>query len=331
VLISGSTRGLITHRVRLFCHHGLRRGARRGLRPSRGRREDSVAIKFCEFANIRFAFWEASTHNDAHTTPSAMSSNATLGVETRACKRKRARRDATAANAGDAIPGLLNDIVITHALRSEHFDDPADLARLPAVSRAMRDAVAATGLEFVEIHEYEAVELGCLSVLQRLQRGDRLSRLENLCEAAAWGGNLEELKVLRTNGCPWDENTCSGAAEGGHLEVMQWLRANGCPWDEDTCEFAARGGHLEVLQWARSNGCPWNKNTCSGAASCGNLEVLQWARSNGCPWDEAMVHMAADEEHRDVFLWARENGCPMNDDAWNWANELGWLGGDADL
>jgi hypothetical protein len=86
-----------------------------------------------------------------------------------------------------------------------------------------------------------------------------------------------------------------------------------------------------VLQWARSNGCLWNKNTCSGAASCGNLEVLQWARSNGCPWDEAMVHMAADEEHRDVFLWARENGCPMNDDAWNWANELGWLGGDADL
>ena len=48
-------------------------------------------------------------------------------------------------DAGEAIPGLLNDIVVTHVLRSEHFDDPADLARLPAVSRAMRDAVAATG------------------------------------------------------------------------------------------------------------------------------------------------------------------------------------------
>ena len=75
----------------------------------------------------------------------------------RARKQKRERRDANAtntANAGDAIPGLLNDIVVTHVLRSEHFDDPADLARLPAVSRAMRDAVAATGLAFEELGEY---------------------------------------------------------------------------------------------------------------------------------------------------------------------------------
>ena len=82
-----------------------------------------------------------------------MSSDATLGVETRARKRTRERRDATAPNAGEAIPGLLNDIVVTHVLRSEHFDDPADLARLPAVSRAMRDAVAATGLRFKELDE----------------------------------------------------------------------------------------------------------------------------------------------------------------------------------
>ena len=61
----------------------------------------------------------------------------------------------------EAIPGLLNDIVVTHVLRSEHFDDPADLARLPAVSRAMRDAVAATGLTFEEFDENDAGELGC--------------------------------------------------------------------------------------------------------------------------------------------------------------------------
>jgi len=86
-----------------------------------------------------------------------MSSNTTLGVETRACKRKRERD----ANAGDAIPGLLNDIVVTHVLRSEHFDDPADLARLRAVSRAMNDAVTATGLQFEELDEHSAVVLGC--------------------------------------------------------------------------------------------------------------------------------------------------------------------------
>ena len=184
-----------------------------------------VDFLFC----ICTLFSEASTHNDAHTTPSAMSSDATLGVETRARKRKRERRDANAANAGEAIPRLLNDIVVTHVLRSEHFDDPADLARLPAVSRAMRDAVAETGLRFAELDEKRAVELGCVSAVQRLQRGGRLSRQERLCQAAARSGQLEELQALRADSWPWDRDTCSAAALGGHLEVLQWLRANGCP------------------------------------------------------------------------------------------------------
>ena len=133
-------------------------------------------------------------------------------------KTKRERRD---ANAGDAIPGLLNDIVVTHVLRSEHFDDPADLARLPAVSRAMRDAVAGTGVRFKELGEYRAVKLGCLSALQRLQRGGRLSRQELLCEAAAGSGQLDELKLLRADGCLWDKWTCKSAARGGHLDVLR--------------------------------------------------------------------------------------------------------------
>jgi len=179
------------------------------------------------------------------------------GKKARARKKKRERRDANAANtanAGEAIPGLLDDIVVTHVLRYEHFDDPADLARLPAVSRAMRDAVVATGLRFEDIDADEAVELGRLSVLKRLQRQGRLSRRERLCEAAAKRGQLEKLKVLRADGWPWDAVTCSEAARGGHLEVLQWLRANGCPWDVKTCSKAAEGGHLEVLQWLRANG-----------------------------------------------------------------------------
>jgi hypothetical protein len=118
-------------------------------------------------------FWEASTHNDTHATPSAIDSSA-AAFEGMAI----ATTPASLAGAQEAIPGLLDDIVITHVLRSEHFDDLADLARLPAVSRAMRDAVAATGLEFKEIDEDEAANIGCLSAVQRLQRGGRLSRQE---------------------------------------------------------------------------------------------------------------------------------------------------------
>jgi hypothetical protein len=121
--------------------------------------------------------------------------DAVRGLITRVLKRKRERD----TYAGEAIPGLLNDIVVTHILSAEHFDDPADLARLPAVSREMRDAVAAT-----ELDEEEALYLGCFSAVQRLQRGGRLSRQEFLCETAARGGHLEKLKELRAKGCPWD-------------------------------------------------------------------------------------------------------------------------------
>ena len=109
---------------------------------------------------------------------------------------------ASLADAQEAIPDLPDHLVVTHVLRSEYFDDPVDLARLRRVSRAMRDAVTATGLRFKKMDENEAVKLGCLSVLQRMQRQGRLSRQERLCAAAARSGQLEELKLLRANGCP---------------------------------------------------------------------------------------------------------------------------------
>ena len=256
------------------------------------------------------------------TQTKQMSSNMAR-VETRAGKRKRERD----ANAGEAIPGLLNDIVVTHVLRSEYFDDPADLARLRVVSQSMRDAVTATGLKVEEVvNGSTAVELGCLSALRRLQRRGRLSTEERkyFCEAAARGGHLEELKVLRANGCPWDEQTCSHAAAGGNLVVLQWARANGCPWDEETCSLAAgggifsrlhcvnRSGRFEVLQWLHANGCPWNADMCEEAARHGDLEMLQRARANGCPWDRFTCQFAAQCGHLEVLKWARANGCPWN-------------------
>ena len=245
----------------------------------------------------------------AHRTVHA--SNAMSGKKARARKQKKERRDANAANAanaGEAIPGLPDHVVVTHILRSGHFDDPADLARLPAVSRTMRDAVAETGLRFEELDEKRAVELGCLSAVQRLQRRGLLSRQEYLCEAAARSGQLEKLKALRADETPWDMGTFFAAASGGHLDVLQWLRAIGCPWSANTCASAAYGGHLEVLQWLRANGCPWNADTCSRAAGGGHLQVLLRAHANGCPWDEKAMYIAYQKRPRDGGAGANRGG-----------------------
>eukprot|EP00230_Micromonas_polaris_P009719 CAMPEP_0197118388 /NCGR_PEP_ID=MMETSP1390-20130617/1539_1 /TAXON_ID=38833 /ORGANISM="Micromonas sp., Strain CCMP2099" /LENGTH=58 /DNA_ID=CAMNT_0042559973 /DNA_START=29 /DNA_END=201 /DNA_ORIENTATION=+ len=56
------------------------------------------------------------------------------GKKARSRRQKTERRDAKAANtanAGEAIPRLPNHLVVAHILRSDNFDDPADLARLP--------------------------------------------------------------------------------------------------------------------------------------------------------------------------------------------------------
>ena len=189
-----------------------------------------------------------------------------------------ATRVDTAAARKD-ISSLPVDVISTHILSSDFLPEPGDLGRLRAVSHAMRDAVDATGREIRKLSDYEAANLGHVSLLK-----DRYTRgvLKNeclTCAAAARKGDVEELKALRADEWPWDTRTCAYAAKGGHLEVLKWARANDCPWHEEMCACAARNGHLEVLQWARANGCPWDRWTCAWAAEGGHLEVLKWALS----------------------------------------------------
>ena len=146
-----------------------------------------------------------------------------------------------------AIPGLLNDIVATHILSTEYFDDPAELARLRVVSRAMRAAVTATGLAFEEMDLVAAMKYGCFSAMKRLQRRGLLTHQEFLCPTAARAGLLQELKLLRENNSPWDEGTCCAAAAGGHIHVLEWAHANGCPCRMNTYQSAAAFRVVEVV------------------------------------------------------------------------------------
>ncbi len=78
-----------------------------------------------------------------------MSSDAAHGVDTDVDSNIATVAAPTSlAGAQATIPGLPNHLVVAHILRSEYFDDPADLARLTVVNRAMRDALGATGLQF---------------------------------------------------------------------------------------------------------------------------------------------------------------------------------------
>ena len=134
------------------------------------------------------------------------------------------------------------------------------------------------------------------------------------CRMAAEGGHFDMLKYAHENGCPWDEYTCECAAKGGHFDMLKYAHENGCPWDKETCEWAAWGGHLDMLKYARENGCPWGAKTCQNAAWQGHLQLVKYAHENGCPWDKKTCSSAAWNGHFDVLKYARENGCPWS--AW---------------
>ena len=223
------------------------------------------------------------------------------------------------------ISSLPLDVFSTHILSSEFLPETADLGRLRAVNKGMRDAVDATGREIKKLSNEEAMHLGYVSLLKERHTRGVLKDECLTCAAAARNGDLEELKALRAEKFPWDWETCALAAQYGHLNVLKWARANNCPWDGRTCAGAAKGGHLEMLQSARANNCPWNEWTCRCAALIGHLEVPKWARANCCPWDERTCSFAANGGHLEVLKWARANGCPWDEETCKLAASIGYV------
>ena len=113
---------------------------------------------------------------------------------------------------------------------------PAELAGFRDFAKVMRDAIGEKGMKgsVKELQPEEAAERGCLGTLKSLHRRGLVTFNEDLCKAAARGGQILVLKWLRENSCPWNAGTCAFAAWGGHLGVLQWARAKSCPWDAKT-------------------------------------------------------------------------------------------------
>ena len=66
------------------------------------------------------------------------------------------------------------------------------------------------------------------------------------------------MAVCGEGGFALDEKGMQLAAGSGNVELVKWLRGEGCPWTWTTCNCAVEYSHLEVLRWARENGCPWS-------------------------------------------------------------------------
>ncbi|MDE2101059.1 MAG: hypothetical protein KGL39_27680 [Patescibacteria group bacterium] len=209
--------------------------------------------------------------------------NATTLTKIREPTTERGREETIRALASSAVE--TNDIrYLAKLIDLERF--PWELVRNKAVVEGRIPVIQwlwGRGHKLKELC-HVAAKKGMLRVLRcGLNRGYELGVMEY--DIAAANGQLNVIKWLRAQGCPWDERVCVTAARRGHLEVLEWVRANGCPWDELVCAEAARHGHLEVLKWARANGCSFAQepyNICHAGWANAQQEVLQWLKTNGC-------------------------------------------------
>ena len=91
--------------------------------------------------------------------------------------------------------------------------------------------------------------------LAELELVDYKPKYKNFAYAAKFG-NLDNMKWLKANCCPFDKLTFSYAAKFGNLDNMKWLKDNGCPFDDYTFSYAALNGDLDNMKWLKANGCP---------------------------------------------------------------------------
>jgi hypothetical protein len=132
-----------------------------------------------------------------------------------------------------------------------------------------------------------------------------------LCSTAAGLGQLECLKILRKNGCPWSEDLCYIAAGNGQLACLKWAHENGCSWNRFTCSSAASNGHLDCLKYAHENKCDFDGLVLDSAAGDGKLDCLKYGYENGLNWTKDCSFYAACGGHLDCLKYMHDNGCPL--------------------
>ena len=117
----------------------------------------------------------------------------------------------------------------------------------------------------------------------------------DMIKAGAYIESIKTIKRAREHGSDWC-NVMTIIIKNGNLEILKYLHENGCPWDEDSCYNASENGNLEVLKYLHENNCPWNSNSSAAASHNKQLECLKYLHENGCPWNKGSFQFIMNDE-----------------------------------
>jgi len=274
---------------------------------------------------------------------SSSSAAYTLGVRTRAQKRRMGERDVR-----DLIMNN-DDICFKHILPRLNSNDVKFLYEVNTETRKLIKRSSRAGdlkkkfkveemssISTLEVawehypwgtydHEMEE-DMGEEYFCIRVAETNKLellkwAREEKKCEwdkrtiqVAALQGNLEMVKYCVAIECPIDEWACACAASGGHLEVLKYLREEvKAPWDSGTAPLAARNGHLHILEYlVERKYDQYSEDTCAYAAMNGHLDCLKYLHETAkAPWDSRAVREAHENDHPECVQYLLDNSCPL--------------------
>ena len=163
-----------------------------------------------------------------------------------------------------------------------------------------------------------AAQSGNLNMLEWLQSEFSIFSDRNwetaIYEATAIG-NLDVIKYLQKKGAVFDSRCYDVATKFGHFEVIKQMYESGCKWNldkEDATLAAAECGHLSVLQWLIEKKCPVNlEQLAIRAIKGGNLELIEWLDKNlSIEWkDSSLCALAVSNSHWDILEWLFTQKC----------------------
>lgn len=132
-------------------------------------------------------------------------------------------------------------------------------------------------------------------------RGDIDSAAYLLQLGARWGGEallravvsneIEFLRFALSHGASLqDSDLCCIAVCERNLEMLRFLHEQDCPWDAETTYHAALNGFLEALRYLHEHDCPWTMVAYVGALANNQWACCDFLKQHGCPlpWSDAL-------------------------------------------
>jgi hypothetical protein len=85
-----------------------------------------------------------------------------------------------------------------------------------------------------------------------------------------------------------DYHSTSNAAASGNLDLLRWLMDNGCPWYADyLCFAAAKSDGIDVLLYLQQEGLLTSAtltDALRAAGSSNKFTTAKWLREQGAEW-----------------------------------------------